>query len=108
MSRNAHRQWVDPSATAVLRLLAAGEVPAAGDRRWWEDAACLGLPTDLFFPEVGERAAVPRKVCAACSVRDACLDDALTIPVERDLGVRGGLTETERAALRRNLKRSAA
>jgi len=77
------------------RTLAA---PARFAARWRELAACRGADLNLFFPERGESAGAARQVCAACPVRQACLDYAISNRIVH--GVWGGLTERERRALR--------
>ena len=52
----------------------------------------------MFFPERGESAEAARQVCARCSVRQPCLDYAISNRIV--YGVWGGLTERERRALR--------
>ena len=52
----------------------------------------------MFFPERGESAGPARRVCAACPVREPCLDYAITNRISH--GIWGGLTERERRALR--------
>ena len=52
----------------------------------------------MFFPGRGESAEPARQVCAACPVRQPCLDYAITNRIA--YGVWGGLTERERRALR--------
>ena len=66
--------------------------------RWRELAACRGADLNLFFPERGESAGPARQVCAACPVRQPCLDYAITNRITH--GIWGGLTERERRALR--------
>lgn len=68
---------------------------------WMTDAACLGKPTEWFFPAEG--AHVPnkvRKLCLGCPVRMECLEFGLRLPRGSD-GIYGGLTERERERLRR-------
>ena len=77
------------------RTLAASARFAA---RWRELAACRGTDLEVFFPGPGESAEAARRVCAACPVRQACLDYAITNRIA--YGVWGGLTERERRALR--------
>ena len=77
------------------RTLAA---PARFAARWRELAACRGLDLGVFFPERGESAEPARQVCAACPVRQPCLDYAMTNRISH--GIWGGLTERERRALR--------
>ena len=69
----------------------------------WPEAACAGVSTEAFFRADGEstlswrrRAQWAKALCSACQVRSPCLAWAL----ERgELGVWGGTTEIERAAL---------
>jgi WhiB family transcriptional regulator, redox-sensing transcriptional regulator len=72
--------------------------PARFAARWRELAACRGADLGLFFPERGESAGPARQVCAACPVRQPCLDYAITNRITH--GIWGGLTERERRALR--------
>jgi hypothetical protein len=51
----------------------------------------------VFFPGRGESAGPARQVCAACPVRQPCLDYAITNRITH--GIWGGLTERERRAL---------
>jgi WhiB family redox-sensing transcriptional regulator len=69
------------------------------DRRWQEDAACLGADPEIFFLEKGGSTLEAKAICATCTVRDECLETAL-VNVEKH-GVWGGKTERERMAIRR-------
>jgi WhiB family redox-sensing transcriptional regulator len=71
--------------------------PARFAARWRELAACRGTDLEVFFPGRGESAGPARRVCAACPVRQACLDYAITNRIA--YGVWGGLTGRERRAL---------
>ncbi len=73
-------------------------VPARFAARWRELAACRGIDLEVFFPGRGESAGPARRVCAACPVRQPCLDYAITNRIAH--GIWGGLTERERRALR--------
>jgi hypothetical protein len=55
------------------RTLAA---PARFAARWRELAACRGIDPEVFFPGRGETAGPARRVCAACPVRQSCLEYA--------------------------------
>src|SRR6478735_5291250 len=60
---------------------------------------------DPFFPETRGRPtddpyAEAREICARCSIRDICLQDALTEPVQ--WGFRAGTTPEQRLGLVRN------
>jgi WhiB family redox-sensing transcriptional regulator len=74
------------------------------DERWREHAACTTVDSDLFFPvgvtgpAVGQIAAA-KAVCAACGVRETCLEFA--IATNQEYGVWGGASEEERRDLRR-------
>ena len=72
--------------------------PARFAARWRELAACRGTDLNLFFPGRGESADPARQVCAACPVREPCLDYAISNTITH--GIWGGLTERERRALR--------
>jgi len=76
------------------RSLAA---PTRFAARWRERAACRGTDLEVFFPGRGESAGPARQVCAACPVRQPCLDYAITNRITH--GIWGGLTERERRAL---------
>jgi WhiB family redox-sensing transcriptional regulator len=62
-------------------------------------AACAQVDPELFHP-IGdnkasrEQAAAAKRVCAGCSIREACLRWALD--TKQDSGVWGGMTEEER------------
>ena len=71
--------------------------PARFAARWRELAACRGTDLEVFFPERGESAGPARQVCAACPVRQPCLDYAITNRITH--GIWGGLTERERRQL---------
>jgi WhiB family transcriptional regulator, redox-sensing transcriptional regulator len=82
---------------------------------WRRQAACRNADPALFFAEtvpghyhrIGEP---PRydpepalQICAACPVRDDCLEHALRVPEE--YGVWGGMTEDDRRSFRRRRSR---
>ena len=70
------------------------------DRLAWQDSAnCSGADQDLFFPERGASTRKAKAICAACSVKDECLEFAIT-QGER-FGIWGGLSERERRKIRR-------
>lgn len=70
---------------------------------WRTRGACYGMSVERFFP-IGERgsgaiqAAAAKTICAGCVVSADCLDAALVVP-DTD-GIWGGLTSSERRALR--------
>jgi WhiB family redox-sensing transcriptional regulator len=84
------------------RSLAA---PARFAARWRELAACRGTDLEVFFPERGGSAGPARQACAACPVRQPCLDYAISNRIVH--GIWGGLTERERRALQSRWVRAA-
>ena len=78
--------------------------PARFAARWRELAACRGTDLNLFFPGRGESAEPARQVCAACPVRQPCLDYAISNAIT--YGIWGGLTERERRSLRTSYLRA--
>ena len=72
--------------------------PARFAARWRELTACRGTDLEVFFPERGESAEPARRICAACPVRQPCLDYAISNRITH--GIWGGLSERERRAQR--------
>lgn len=82
--------------------------PTPEPENWRLRAACRGtVPTAVFFTTRtgpgGIDAYPPAAIaaCAGCSVRAACLDDALTMPSLTDQGYRAGLSAKGRRQVRR-------
>ena len=65
------------------------------------DAACGGADLELFYPDPGDQAAeqAAKQVCAACPVKQPCLEMALATGDQH--AILGGATPTERGRLRR-------
>ena len=63
------------------------------------DALCSEVDPERMFPEVGERAEAAKSICRRCAVTDQCLQWALDN--DERWGVWGGMTEEERAKLRK-------
>ena len=64
-----------------------------------DEANCLGVDPDLFFPERGASTREAKEVCRGCVVRMDCLEYALDNGEK--FGIWGGLSERERRRLRR-------
>lgn len=62
-------------------------------------ALCAQVDPRVWFPEDGERNDPAIRICRRCTVRVACLEDALSRPEQ--LGVAGGLSARKRQKLRR-------
>jgi WhiB family redox-sensing transcriptional regulator len=74
-------------------------------KEWRSLAACRDVDTAVFFPETESEVATAKAICAACPVREACLDFALI--TRQDDGVWGGLDENERRRVRRRRQEAA-
>ena len=66
---------------------------------WQDEANCLGVDPDLFFPERGASTREAKEVCRGCVVRDECLEFALANGEK--FGIWGGMSERERRRIRR-------
>lgn len=77
---------------------------------WRDQAACLTVDPELFFPVGNTGPALTqieeaKAVCATCQVVDVCLKWALDN--NQDAGVWGGTSEDERRSLKRRNARNA-
>lgn len=105
-------QYQDPRP--VLEVHADSRAPlmlftdcAADDGPTWQDQAnCLGVEPDLFFPERGEPTKHAKAVCEGCVVKAECLEFALVNGEKH--GIWGGKSERERRRLRRERAQAAA
>ncbi|GAB3192622.1 WhiB family transcriptional regulator [Nesterenkonia suensis] len=70
-----------------------------GELAWQVDALCAQTDPEAFFPEKGGSTRDAKKVCAACNVKQECLDYALAN--DERFGIWGGLSERERRKLRK-------
>jgi WhiB family redox-sensing transcriptional regulator len=75
------------------------EALAEGDLSWQDYANCRGADADLFFPERGASTRKAKAICAACDVRQECLDYAISSGEK--FGIWGGMSERERRRVRR-------
>lgn len=76
---------------------------------WIADAPCSQADPELFFPEAHEsraNVALAKRVCAACPVRQECLEWALDRGEK--FGIYGGLTSTQRRKVLRQRAKDAA
>jgi WhiB family redox-sensing transcriptional regulator len=85
--------------TSNLSAMVAAQRFATDGRRWQEQANCLGVDPDLFFPERGASTREAKAVCRGCEVRGDCLEYALAHGEK--FGIWGGLSERERRRVRR-------
>lgn len=69
---------------------------------WQEFALCRGHNPDLFYPEDARNITdQARELCANCPVQPACLQHAI---INKELGMWGGMTESERGLARRRYR----
>lgn len=70
---------------------------------WQADGACVGTDPSLWFPAPGEvqKVAQAKRICATCTVRERCLDYAMTFGPRGLAGIWGGMSERQRVTLRR-------
>ena len=79
-------------------VISTGEQPEI-DLSWQGQANCVGVDPDIFFPERGASTKEAKAICAACAVREDCLEYALDNGEK--FGIWGGTSERERRRLRR-------
>lgn len=68
-------------------------------RDWMLEARCLDADPEAFFPEKGGSTREAKRICAACPVREECLQYALDN--DERFGIWGGLSERERRRAKR-------
>lgn len=74
------------------------------NKEWRSMAACLGMPTDMFFLKRGDSSKEAKEVCSSCPVKDDCLDEAVHInPIYDTYGIYGGKSSRERNKIRKEL-----
>ena len=69
------------------------------DANWMDEGLCRQVPPSTFFPNDGVGVDVARRICAACPVKEPCLEYALAERI--DHGVWGGASERERRRILR-------
>ena len=94
MSRERRQQTRANQGGHAPYWLPECRLPFHNDGPWREQAACKGLPVNMFYPERGEDSRDAKTVCDACPVLDDCLADAMRHHEHH--GIWGGLSERER------------
>ena len=98
------------TTTTMLTTLTMTTPTTWNEGEWRAHAACSNFDTNLFFPEPEApdalaQIAKAKAVCAACPVRENCLEFAIRT---RQLdGVWGGHTPEERRSIRRRRQAAA-
>ncbi|MFK0074156.1 WhiB family transcriptional regulator [Arthrobacter woluwensis] len=90
----------EPSGLATaFTILPGREVGDESELSWQAESLCAQTDPEAFFPEKGGSTRDAKKVCAACTVRQQCLEYALAN--DERFGIWGGLSERERRRLRK-------
>lgn len=84
---------------AAIAELATRLAFDADERVWMLEAKCLDADPEAFFPEKGGSTREAKRICAACPVREPCLEWALGN--DERFGIWGGLSERERRRAKR-------
>ena len=78
-----------------------GQIEAVINQQPWADAAiCSSVDPELFHPPKGASNIEAKRICGMCTVRQECLDYAITHNEIR--GIWGGLSAGERHRLGRS------
>lgn len=88
------RRGTNTSGSVLIQLAQLGP-----DDHWQEQANCLGVDPELFFPERGASSREAKDVCRGCIVRTARIEYALANGEK--FGIWGGLSEKQRKKLRK-------
>lgn len=76
------------------------QVPYKDVKRWWHDAACLGVDTEMFFPDDGkELEPAMASTCFDCPVKWECR----LVGMAEHHGIYGNMTARTRRDLRRRI-----
>lgn len=72
---------------------------------WQDDAACINVDPDMFFPKVGDLKTPQeaREICTTCPVAAQCLE----LGMSYEFGMFGGMTPRQRSALKNGTTRYA-
>ena len=97
--RVQHMQFITTSSITV------STTPVEPEPDWHDEANCLGVDPDLFFPERGASTREAKEVCRGCVVQHDCLEFALQNGEK--FGIWGGLSERERRRIRRQRAQAA-
>ena len=73
-----------------------------------DGALCTQTDPDLWFPREGSNGTAAKRICRACPVRAACLEEALASPHTPTSGIRAGYGVHQLAAMRARRRKVAA
>lgn len=98
------RSWMDVDAGKERQVTALAELDArlaidVDEATWMVQARCLDADPEAFFPRKGGSTKEAKRICAACPVREECLE--FSVENEERFGIWGGMSERERRRLRK-------
>lgn len=79
---------MDAASVSFLHLL--GDLPPSR----FEDAACIGVDPEVFYPATGQNSREAMRYCQSCSIRLACLEYSIRNKIY--YGIWGGVSEKKR------------
>lgn len=71
-------------------------ITVTSNLRWYTEAACKGVDTNIFFGGTAASNKEATKYCNQCPIRAECLEDALQYPPIDQHGLIGGIAAYER------------
>ena len=74
------------------------------NNNWRDDAACIGMETELFYPGAVDERKYVQKTCDNCPVKLECLATALATK-DTDNGIHGGQVPSEKRKIVEALRR---
>ena len=78
---------------------------------WRQQASCAGTYPEAWFIDTGDYPSGLFRICAACPVKEECLESALAeegnVSRHGRFGIRGGHTPRERARIARQRRKEA-
>lgn len=89
------------TATSEIIALRDALTASTAPQDWAAHAACTKADPSVFYPGQGQRSRAAKRICMACPVRLDCLTWALRR--NERYGVWGGLGDSDRRRLRREL-----
>jgi WhiB family transcriptional regulator, redox-sensing transcriptional regulator len=84
--------------------------PAPPSTEWQSRAACRNVDRSLFYPRPGQSGRAAKRICAACPVREQCLESVLATQTSyaEDHGIFAGTSRRDRLPMRMARRAAAA
>lgn len=99
-TRHAHatyRRLLRAGPRVIPDLVGSNPLEVVAWEPWMQNAACLDVDPELFYPAPGDKAAggAAKRICGRCSVKDDCL--AYARKQHDHWGIWGGLSGKQRS-----------